>query len=567
MTYRKQYEKWLQSPMVDEATKEELRMIAEDEQEIKTRFSAMLDFGTAGLRGIMRAGINGMNIYTVRYTTQGIANLILALDENEKDGKAGVTIAYDSRHNSATYAEEAAAVLAANGIKAYLFDELRPTPELSYALRETGSIAGINITASHNPKEYNGYKVYWADGAQLPPHHADEILKQLENIDIFRDVKTMNAAEAKQTGLIQMLGEEMDEAYMEQVLSQSVAPEAVAAVADTFQIIFTPFHGAGYKLVPEVLKRLGIKKLLTVKEQMVLDGDFPTVVSPNPENKEGFALAIEMAKEKDVDLIIGTDPDADRVGTVVRNGDDYETLSGNQMGVLLLDYLITLRREHDTLPKNAAVVKSLVSTPMANAVCEKNGITIFETLTGFKYIGEKIKEFEATGEYTFLFGFEESYGYLSGTYARDKDAVVASMLIAEMACWYKAKDMTLYEAMKSLYEKYDYFKEQVISISFDGHDAPEKMKKVGEDLRRDQPTEWNLLKVLKTRDYMNSDISGMPASDVLFYELEDGCNLVVRPSGTEPKIKFYFMVRGEDEAACDKKLEGLITDVKAKLNL
>lgn len=567
MMGKKEYKKWLQSPVVDGGTKEELRAIADDDREIASRFSTVLDFGTAGLRGIMRAGTNGMNIYTVRYTTQGIANLILSLSEEEREDRKGVTIAFDSRHCSAQYAEEAACVLAANGIKAYLFDELRPTPELSYALRKTGSIAGINITASHNPKEYNGYKVYWADGAQLPPWHASQILKQLNKIDIFEDVKTMDRQTAENKGLIQLLNAAMDESYMEQVLAQSVSPQAVEAVADTFRIIFTPFHGAGYKLVPEVLKRLGIRRLLTVKEQMVLDGDFPTVASPNPENKEGFAIAIDMAKKNHVDLIIGTDPDADRVGTVVRNGNEYETLSGNQIGVLLLDYLITAGREKGDLPANAAVVKSLVSTPMANAICEKNGITIFETLTGFKYIGEKIKEFEKTGQYTFLFGFEESYGYLSGTYARDKDAVVASMLIAEMACWYKLKGKTLYQAMKDLYVKYDYFKEKVISIAFEGYDAPQKMKKIGEDLRKDLPQQWNGLKVLKTRDYLDARTTGMPASDVLFYQLEKGCNLVVRPSGTEPKIKFYFMVRGEDEISCDGLLEGLIADVKNRLKL
>ena len=360
MNYRKEYEKWLQSPVVDDETKEELRAIAEDEQELKARFSTMLNFGTAGLRGIMGAGLNRMNVYTVRYTTQGIANLILSLDKAEREGKEGVTIAYDSRHNSPLYAQEAACVLAANGIKAYLFDELRPTPELSYALRETDSIAGINITASHNPKEYNGYKVYWADGAQLPPDHADEIIKQLSRIDIFEDVKTMDVSQARESGLVEILGEAMDESYMEQVLAQSVAPEAVEAVSDTFQIIFTPFHGAGYRLVPEVLKRLGIRHLLTVKEQMVLDGDFPTVVSPNPENKEGFALAIEMAKANNVDLIIGTDPDADRVGTIVQTesespeDDGYETLNGNQIGVLLLDYLISVGQEKSSRQRRSS---------------------------------------------------------------------------------------------------------------------------------------------------------------------------------------------------------------------
>lgn len=436
MEYREHFNQWINSDKVDNETKDELRAIADDDREVEARFTSMLDFGTAGLRGIMRAGLNGMNVYTVRYATQGLADLI---NECGEDKTGGVTIAYDSRNNSREFAEEAACVLAANDIHVNLFDELRPTPELSFGLREMKSIAGINVTASHNTKEYNGYKVYWSDGAQLPPEHADKISSKMGSIDIFEDVHTMSMAEAEAEGYITMLGSEMDEKYMAKVLEQSVGRDYVQAVADEFKIIYTPFHGSGYRLVPEVLKRLGMKHVLTVKEQMVLDGNFPTVASPNPENKEGFDLAIKIARDNDIDLIIGTDPDGDRVGTVVRNGDDYVTISGNQMGVMLLDYLINVRRSHGTLAANSAAVKSIVSTTMANAVCKDNGVTIFETLTGFKFIGEKIKEFEATKKHTFLFGFEESYGYLCGTYARDKDAVVASMLIAEMACWYRTK--------------------------------------------------------------------------------------------------------------------------------
>jgi Phosphomannomutase len=567
MDYRNNYNEWLGSEYVDEDTKAELRAIADDEKEIEGRFTAMLDFGTAGLRGIMRAGLNGMNIYTVRYATQGLADLINTCGE---DAGGGVSIAYDSRNNSAEFAAEAAAVIAANGIKVNLFDSLRPTPELSFAIRETGSIAGINITASHNTKEYNGYKVYWADGAQLPPEHAEKVSAQLGRIDIFRDVRTMDIKKATADGMVTMLGAEMDEKYMEKVLEQSVGRKYVDAVADDFTIIYTPFHGSGYKLVPEVLKRLGMKHVLTVKEQMEPDGDFPTVASPNPENKEGFNIAIEMAGKSGVDLIIGTDPDGDRCGTVVRNGDDYETLSGNQMGVLLLDYLITAKREQGILAQNSAAVKSIVSTTMANKVCEQNNIKLFETLTGFKFIGEKIKEFEATGEYTFLFGFEESYGYLSGTYARDKDAVVASMLIAEMACRYKMNGMNLYEAMQELYKKYGFFSEEVISYTIEGFDGPQKMAGIMSGLRSDPPESIGGMKVNRIRDYDNRTVTdvrtgavsetGLPGSNVLFYELDDGCSAIVRPSGTEPKIKLYVMAKADDRQSVEQRVDSIVAD-------
>ena len=565
MNYKDEYLKWMNSPVVDEDTKAELKAIENDENQLKLRFSGMMSFGTAGLREVMRAGLNGMNIYTVRYATQGLADLINSCGE---DVGSGVTISYDSRHNSCEYARQSAAVLAANGIHVNIFDELRPTPELSFALRYTGSIAGINITASHNTKEYNGYKVYWSDGAQLPPEHAAQVSASMERNDIFDDVKTMDFEEGVEKGLITLIGSEIDEKYLEKVMEQSVGSRYVEQAAGDFTIIYTPFHGTGYKLVPEVLKRLGMKHVLTVPEQMVIDGDFPTVKSPNPEYIEGFAKAIEMARENDVDLIIGTDPDGDRCGVVVRNGDDYETLTGNQIGVLLLDYLITARREQGTLAPNSAAVKSIVSTTMANAICEANGIKLFETLTGFKYIGEKIKEFLETGQYTFLFGFEESNGYLAGTYARDKDAVVASMLIAEMGCMYRTKGISLYQGIQALYEKYGFFKEGVTSVSFSGLEAKAKMNSIMEGLRNDPPEKLGL-KVERIRDYSTGKIlnvkdgstgeTGLPESNVLFYDLEGGCSLIIRPSGTEPKIKLYVMTRGQSE----KEAQELYDLVKA----
>ena len=565
MNYKDEYLKWMNSPVVDEDTKAELKAIENDEDQLKLRFSGMMSFGTAGLREVMRAGLNGMNIYTVRYATQGLADLINSCGE---DVGSGVTISYDSRHNSCEYARQSAAVLAANGIHVNIFDELRPTPELSFALRYTGSIAGINITASHNTKEYNGYKVYWSDGAQLPPEHAAQVSASMERNDIFDDVKTMDFEEGVEKGLITLIGSEIDEKYLEKVMEQSVGSRYVEQAAGDFTIIYTPFHGTGYKLVPEVLKRLGMKHVLTVPEQMVIDGDFPTVKSPNPEYIEGFAKAIEMARENDVDLIIGTDPDGDRCGVVVRNGDDYETLTGNQIGVLLLDYLITARREQGTLAPNSAAVKSIVSTTMANAICEANGIKLFETLTGFKYIGEKIKEFLETGQYTFLFGFEESNGYLAGTYARDKDAVVASMLIAEMGCMYRTMGISLYQGIQALYEKYGFFKEGVTSVSFSGLEAKAKMNSIMEGLRNDPPEKLGL-KVERIRDYSTGKIlnvkdgstgeTGLPESNVLFYDLEGGCSLIIRPSGTEPKIKLYVMTRGQSE----KEAQELYDLVKA----
>lgn len=572
MSYIDEYMKWLNSPVVDEETKGELKALEGNDDEIRLRFSGMMNFGTAGLREVMRAGMNGMNVYTVRYATQGLADLIRNCGE---DVGGGVTISYDSRNNSRRFAEESAGVLAANGIHVNIFDELRPTPELSFALRETGSIAGINITASHNTKEYNGYKVYWSDGAQLPPEHAAQVSASMERNDIFDDVMTMGFEEGIEKGLITVIGRDIDEKYMSKVLEQSVGGKYVEKAADDFTIIYTPFHGTGYKLVPEVLKRLGMKHILTVPEQMVIDGDFPTVKSPNPEYIEGFHLAVDMARKNNVDLIIGTDPDGDRCGIVVRNGDDYETLTGNQIGVLLLNYLITARREQGTLPENAAAVKSIVSTTMANEICNANGIEIFETLTGFKYIGEKIKEFQASGDHTFLFGFEESNGYLAGTYARDKDAVVASMLIAEMGCMYKMRGMSLYQGMQELYEKYGYFKEGVVSVPFTGLGAREKMSSIMDGLRSDPP-EKLCLDVDRIRDYKTGEIrdlrdgsvssTGLPESNVLFYDLEGGCSMIVRPSGTEPKVKLYIMTKGKDGREAEELFEKIKTEGMKRLS-
>ena len=553
-TYKEEYNYWLDSAVIDNKTREELESIAGNEAEIEGRFKAMLSFGTAGLRGTMKAGIGCMNVYTVRYATQGLANLVISkggqIGGDSPEGN-GVAIAHDSRINSRLFAEEAASVLAANGIKVYIFDDMRPTPELSFAVRETGSIAGINITASHNPKEYNGYKAYWADGAQLGPEHADVVSAEIAKIDIFEDVKTMDYNEALEKGLIEILGDEMDEVYISRVMETSVTRKYIEEVGPEMKIVFTPFHGAGYKLVPEILRRQGYGAIIPVKEQMIPDGNFPTVKSPNPENTEGFALAIEYAKKNGAELVIGVDPDSDRCGAVVKDGDDYKVLSGNQIACLMLDYIITMRKELGTMPERPFVCKSIVSTVMANKICEMNDVKMFEVLTGFKFIGEKIKQYHETGEYSFIFGFEESIGFLGGTYARDKDAVFAAMMMAEVGCYYKAKGMSVYEGLQELYKKYGYYIENTESAVFEGYDAQDKMKAVMSNIRADQPTEIGL-KVTGLKDYM-TDIPGFTKSNVLFYDLEDGCAVAVRPSGTEPKVKTYVMAQGADaEQACSK---------------
>ena len=552
-TYREEYEYWLASDVVDEKTKEELRALEGKEEEIEGRFKAMLTFGTAGLRGIMGAGIGCMNVYTVRYATQGLANLVIAnggqIGGDSKEGN-GVAIAHDSRLNSRLFAEEAASVLAANGIKVYIFDDMRPTPELSFAVRETGSLAGINITASHNPKEYNGYKAYWADGAQLGPEHADIVSAEIAKVDIFKDVMTTDYNKAVEDGIIEILGDEMDETYISKVMETSVTRKYIDQVAKEMKIVFTPFHGAGYKLVPEILRRQGYGAIIPVEEQMIPDGNFPTVKSPNPENTEGFALAIEYAKKNGAELVIGVDPDSDRCGAVVKAGDDYKILTGNQEACLMMDYIFTVRKDLGTMPKNPFVCKSIVSTVMADKIAAYNNVKMYSVLTGFKFIGEKIKEHEENGDETFVFGFEESIGFLGGSYARDKDAVYAAMMMAEMACYYKAQGMSVYDGLVALYDKYGYFIENTESTVFAGFDSAERREAVMSRIRENAPEEIGL-KVESVTDYLG-DVPGFTKSNVLFYNLADGCAVAVRPSGTEPKIKTYVMVQGATEEEAEK---------------
>ncbi len=571
MNYMAEYERWLASPALTADERAELEAIRGDEDAIKDRFFAPLSFGTAGLRGVLGVGLYRMNRFTVGAATQGLANLIV---QNGPEACArGVAIAYDSRHFSPEFAQLAACILAANGISVKLYDELRPTPELSFAIRYYGTIAGINITASHNPKEYNGYKVYWEDGAQLPPKEADVVAKEMGALDFFADVKTMDFEEAKAKGLVKMMDWQTDEAYLKEVLKVAINPDCVKQVADDFKLVYTPFHGAGYRLVPEILKRIGYKHIICVPEQMVIDGDFPTVKSPNPENKEGFNLAIDLAKANGVDLIIGTDPDADRTGIVLKNSEgEYVTLSGNQVGVLLIDYVITAKKLTGTMPEHPAVLKSLVTTEMARAAAEKNGVDCFDTFTGFKFLAEKIKQFETTGSHEYLFAFEESYGYLAGDYARDKDAVTASMLIAEMAAYYRTKGMTLYDAMQTMYEKYGYYTEQTISITMPGVAGLERMKELMAELRATPLTEVAGHKVEYIRDYQSgvrtcvscgkTEEMELSGQNVLYYELAGGTSFIIRPSGTEPKVKVYIMAKADSKAESDAKVAALADAAK-----
>ena len=563
MTAKEIYQQWLDSPALSPAERAELEAIAGDEKEIESRFYSPLEFGTAGLRGVMATGLHNMNIHIIRHTTQAFADLILS--EGREAAGRGVAVCHDCRNNSREFAVEATCVLAGNGIHVRLFEGMRPTPELSFAVREYGCIAGINITASHNTKEYNGYKVYWADGAQLPPKHADVVSAERERLHMFKGISRMNFDRAEQKGLVTIMGAETDKSFIDMVLCQSVEQDAVAQVADTFKIVYTPFHGTGYELVPRALAKLGLKHVIPVPEQSVPDGNFPTVKSPNPEDKAGFALAIELAKRENSDLIIGTDPDADRVGILVRDDKgEYVSISGNQAGVLLLDYIITARMRRGTLPANAAAVKSIVTTEMARVVAEKNGVDCFDTFTGFKFMAEKIKEFEETGSHKYIFAYEESYGYMAGDHARDKDAVTASMLIAEMAAWYKTRGMTLYDAMNSLYEKYGHFAESTLNLVMPGLDGLAKMKALMARLRENPPKKISDTTVLAVRDYLSGERLDLQSgassrlelsdSNVLYYELADGTRFIVRPSGTEPKIKVYLLARGATAAECAGKV-------------
>ena len=561
MDFLYEYNKWLTSSALSESEKDELRSIAEDEKEIESRFFSRLEFGTAGLRGIMSTGLFRMNIHVIRHTTQAFAELILA----EPGENKCVAICYDCRINSEKFAREAACIIAGNGIKVRIFDALRPTPELSFAIREYGCIAGINITASHNPKEYNGYKVYWADGAQLPPHHASEVAAKMEKLDMFDSIRRMDYDEATDQGLITVMGAETDELFLTEVMKQANDFEAVKKVADTFKLVYTPFHGTGYKLVPEALRRLGIKHIICEPEQMKIDGSFPTVVSPNPENPEGFALSVESAKENGANLIIGTDPDADRVGIMVRSDTgEYITLSGNQTGVLLADYIIGAKRRTGTMPDKPVILKSLVTTEMARKVAEKNEVACFDTFTGFKFMAEKKNALEAEGQGNVIFSYEESYGYMIGDFVRDKDAVTASMLLAEMAAWYAGQGMTLYDAMQKLYEKYGQYAERTMNLVMPGLDGIAKMRDLMTGLRQNPPTQIAGVEVIMRRDYESGteldvktgkttqiELSG---SNVLRYGLSDATAVIVRPSGTEPKVKVYILTSGETKQECDEKI-------------
>ena len=564
MDYRKEYEKWLASPALSEDERAELRALEGNDKEIKARFYGPLEFGTAGLRGTMYTGLHNMNRHVIRWATQGFANVIRA--EGTEAMKKGVAVCMDCRNHSAEFARETACVMAANGIHVRLFESLRPTPELSFAVREYGCQAGVNVTASHNPKEYNGYKVYWADGAQLPPQHAAAIADELTRIDIFTGVQSMDYEQALAEGRIELLGEDCDRRFMANVMGMVNDYETVKKVADDFGLVYTPFHGCGYKLVPEALTRLGIKHLYCEPKQMVIDGDFPTVVSPNPENPEGFYLAIDLAKEKNVDFILGTDPDSDRVGIMVRNkAGEFEPVTGNQTGVLLLDYLIGAMKRAGKLPANAAALKTIVTTEMARAVAEANGLACYDTFTGFKFMAEKMNELESAGKNTVIFSYEESYGYMIGHYVRDKDAVTASLLLTEMAAWYHAQGMTLFDALEALYRKYGWYGEKTHNLVMPGLDGAAKMAALMQSLRQAPPAEIAGVRVAVYKDYADGTArdaaSGevtkiaLSGSNVLRFELCDGTHIVVRPSGTEPKIKVYILTRGADAQERDANIE------------
>ena len=563
MTWRETYEKWLNSPALSEEEWKELDAIRDDPKEIEDRFYAPLVFGTAGLRGIMGLGTNRMNIHVIRHATQAFAELIVA--EGAEAMKRGVCVCHDCRNNGVAFAREAAAIMAANGVHVRIFESLRPTPELSFAIRHYGAEAGINVTASHNPKEYNGYKVYWEDGAQLPPRHADAIAKKMAELDLFASPKLADFEQAMAEGRITRMGAETDEAFLAHVMGQVNDQSAVERVADTFKMVYTPFHGTGYRLIPEVLRRLGMKHVLCVPEQMVIDGDFPTVASPNPENPEGFHLAVALADREGADFILGSDPDADRVGIMVNTGNgEFKVISGNQTGVLMADYIIGAWKRAGKLPENGVILKSLVSTEMARKVAEVNGLKCYDTFTGFKFLAQKKDQLEEAGEGTVLMSFEESYGYMLGSFVRDKDAVTASLILTEMAAWYYDQGMTLYDALQNLYQKYGFYAEKTLNLVMPGLDGLKKMAQLMADLREKPPVEIAGVAVKEQKDYKDGSVVDvatgarstmeLSGSNVLRYEMADGTSLIVRPSGTEPKVKVYILTSGETKEACDEKV-------------
>lgn len=565
MGYIEKYEEWCANPYFDEDTREELKGLAGNDTEIEDRFYRQLEFGTGGLRGVIGAGINRMNIYTVRQATQGLANYIIS---QKGEGK-GVAIAYDSRRMSPEFAKEAALCLNANGIKTFLFESLRPTPELSFAVRHLGCISGIVITASHNPREYNGYKVYWEDGAQITPPHDKNILAEVAKVTSFEQVKTMGEAEALEKGLLTIIGTEIDDLYMEQLKAQSIHPEIIKDVAKDMKIVYTPLHGTGNIPVRRVLRELGFEQVYVVKEQELPDGDFPTVAYPNPEDEKAWTLALELAREVDADIVLATDPDADRLGVYAKDQatGEYVSFTGNMSGMLMAEYILRERTKSGTMPENPALIETIVTTDMAKAIAKDYEVTLIEVLTGFKYIGEQIRLFEQTGVHNYVFGLEESYGCLAGTYARDKDACVAVMMLCEVAAYYKTQGKTLWDAMMDMYDKYGYYKEGLATLTLKGIDGAKLIQKKMADYRENPPKELAGFAVLAVRDYkegIRKDMAtgetaptGLPASNVLYYELVDHAWCCVRPSGTEPKIKFYFGVKGNSLEDAGEKLKKL----------
>ena len=575
MGYKETYQEWLSNPYFNSDTRAELEAIENDDKEIKERFYKDLEFGTAGLRGIIGAGTNRMNIYVIRKTTQGLANYIASVNGQAK----GVAIAYDSRRMSPEFAQEAALCLAANGIKAYIFESLRPTPELSFAVRKLGCIAGINITASHNPPEYNGYKVYWEDGAQITPPHDKGIMDEVQKVTSFTAVKTMDKAAAEAAGLYQVIGAEIDDAYIEQLKSQVIHMDAIKAVGKDLKIVYSPLHGTGNIPARRVLKELGFENVYVVKEQELPDGNFPTVSYPNPEADEAFELGLKLAKEVDADLVLATDPDADRLGVRVKDArtGEYHTLTGNMSGCLLEEYELSQRKAAEgSLPDDGAVISTIVTTNMAGTIARAYGLRFIEVLTGFKYIGQQILNFEHSKRGTYLFGFEESYGCLIGTHARDKDAIVATMALCEAAAYYKTQGKTLWDAMIDLYEKYGYYKDDIQSITLKGIEGLEKIQQILDNLRQFPPKEIGGYQVEAVRDYKKEVVinfktqerttTGLPNSNVLYYELENDAWVCVRPSGTEPKVKFYYGVKGTSMEDADAKSAALGKEVVAMIN-
>ncbi|MDK8183420.1 phospho-sugar mutase [Paenibacillus sp. UMB4589-SE434] len=555
------YEMWLNDPLVDTTAKEELRAIADQEREIIDRFYTDLEFGTGGLRGVIGAGTNRINVYTVGKATQGLAQYL-----KEQSDTPSVAIAYDSRHFSPEFALESALVLAGNGVKAYVFESLRPTPELSFAVRRLQASAGIVVTASHNPPEYNGYKVYGADGGQITSDTAKRVIGEIRGISSLAEVKKLSRVEAEAQGLLVWLGEQMDEAYVSAVAAVSLNPNVIRATSDSFRVLYTPLHGTGNIPVRRVLERVGFQQVNVVAEQELPDGSFPTVKSPNPEERDAFRIAIEQAKAWNADIIMGTDPDADRMGAVVKDANgEYVVLTGNQSGAIMVHYMLDSMKQAGTLPVNGAVIKTIVTSELGASIAASYGMTVMNTLTGFKYIGEKMTQFDATGEHTFIFGYEESYGYLAGNYARDKDAVIAAMLICEAGAYYKSKGLTLYDVLQQLYAEHGYYLEGLQTRTLKGMEGVAIIRGIMEDWRANAPAEAGGIRFTKTEDF-SLGLYDLPKENVLKFHLEDGSWFCLRPSGTEPKIKMYFAVKGTDGTDAMNRLERVTADVMARID-